>query len=135
MAVIEQLVDTKELKLNKIKSWLNGVEGHFTRYDRELDTLYIHFSDPEKETIVHHLDQHLALLYLPDSLEVVGVQVEDIKLFAKKNNAIKKAWQIQTKCETLVNMEGLYALHDKQEKKVIREVARVTQESLYGSKT
>ncbi|MBN1819171.1 MAG: hypothetical protein JW833_00560 [Prolixibacteraceae bacterium] len=133
MAEIEQLIDMKELKLAKVKSWINGNENYSARYDDRLDTLYIMFTNSDSVTIVHHLDENLALIYLPDTLEVVGVQIEDLKLFARKNRAIDEVWKLQGDCERLSNMGKLYAYKYKQEKKVMREVARVTQESLYGS--
>lgn len=133
MAALTQLVDTKDLNMNIIKSFIEGRVNYFTRYDDELDTFYILFTAPNTETIVHYIDDHLALLYLPGEKEVVGVQVEDFKQFAKKYNAVEKAWHISTNCDHMKTMENLYALKDKQEKKVIREVAKVTKDSIYSS--
>ncbi len=61
------------------------------------------------------------------------MQVEDFKQFAKKNNAVEKAWHISTNCDHMKTMENLYSLKEKQEKKVIREVAKVARDSIYRS--
>ena len=133
MAALKQLVDTKELKMNVIQSLIEGKANYFTRYDDQLDTLYILFTAPDTETIVHYIDDHLALLYLPGKKEVVGLQVEDFKQFAKKNNAVEKAWHISMNCDHFKNMGNLYTFKDKQERKVIREVAKLTQEYIYSA--
>ena len=133
MATLKQIVDTKDLNMNFIQSFIEGNVNYFTRYDDELDTFYILFTAPNTETIVHYIDDHLALLYLPGKKEVVGVQVEDFKQFAKKNNAVETAWHISTNCDHMKTMENLYSLKEKQEKKVIREVAKVARDSIYRS--
>jgi len=128
MAAVKKLVDTKELKMNIIQAIIDGSSNYFTRYDDQLDTFYILFTAPGAETVAHYLDDHLALLYLPGKKEVVGLQVEDFKKFARKNNAVEKAWHVNINSDRVVDMGNLYAFKDKQERKVIREVAKITEE-------
>lgn len=65
--MIKQLVKTASLTLPFLPCNVS------LRYDSESDML---IAAPATESIVHYVDERLALLYDPDTLEVVGFQIE-----------------------------------------------------------
>lgn len=133
MAAPERLVEDKRLKMDLLQSFFNGSSDYSTRYDQELDTLFIWFTASPAESVAHYMDDNLALLYTPRDMEVVGLQIEDFKVFAGKHDALNQAWNFSLNVGKLESMENLYAWKDKQERKVIREVAQVTKDSLYSA--
>lgn len=64
---VERLVKTASLILPLLP---RDVSLH---YDSESDML---IAAPATESVVHYIDEHLALLYDPDTLEVAGFQIE-----------------------------------------------------------
>jgi len=68
------------------------------------------------------------LLYLPGKKEVVGLQVEDLKNSHGKTMQLKRLACKYKNSDRVVDMGNLYAFKDKQERKVIREVAKITEE-------
>lgn len=60
------------------------------------------FVSPEQETVVHYIDNHMAVLYEPDSREIVGFQVEAFEsAFIKMHNNVQSAWTIDVGSVTL----------------------------------
>lgn len=85
---IERLIKTEDLKLTKLLTTAGSGCSICMCYDETADTLILMISPPSVLTIVHYLDEHVALLYEPDSLEVVGCQVKAFQhSFLKERNA------------------------------------------------
>jgi len=72
----ERLVDTASLKTTKLAKYVEQGQFTFMRYDAYSDNLMLTFVPNTIETVVHYIDDHVALLYRPDTKEVVGFQVE-----------------------------------------------------------
>lgn len=81
MAPQRRLVETKELKTSYLSTKLRNTENvqTFIRHDDDLDTVFILFVDPSTETVTHPVDDYTALLYDPETLEVVGVTIESFE--------------------------------------------------------
>jgi hypothetical protein len=74
MDKIKQLVKTNQLKTNYLSNFHQS--KIFFHYDDLSDTLMLLFISPERETVVHYLDKYIAILYMPEDNEIVGLQVE-----------------------------------------------------------
>lgn len=64
------------LKANKLATIVRDHGQGRSRYDNFDDTLIVLFVDPNEETVARYVDQNVALLYEPDTLEIVGFQIE-----------------------------------------------------------
>lgn len=93
MANLERLTRTDELKLDRLIRFLqNPVGANFT-YDPTFDAAIILLVPPEVETVVHYLedDEHVALLYDPETMEVVGLQIEGFaRSFLPRHEALQR---------------------------------------------
>ena len=67
----------------------------FFHYEEETDVFMLLLADPATETVVHYVDENVAILYIPDSYEIVGLQIEDfVNQFMPKFNSLQKAWKL-----------------------------------------
>ncbi len=65
----------------------------YFKYDDLADVLFVMFASPHTETVVHHIDAHIGLMYDPDTLEVLGFQVENFAYsFIKKHRSLCELW-------------------------------------------
>jgi hypothetical protein len=131
MADRRQLVETKELKTKQIQSFLVEQKPVSFFFDPEVDALMILFNDPCKETIVHFIDDQVALLYEPETLEVVGVQVEAFqKAFLVEHDSVARAWKLREKCSELEDFGEMIIAVERQKPIVAREIVQITDEIL-----
>jgi len=124
---IKRLVKTNELKFNSIR---NMVEEHrrslYLRYDKQIDTLFILWVSPGTGTIVHFIDNHVALLYKPNNKEVVGVQIEDFEYsFIKEYVEVQKAWRLSDACKEVDDLGDLSIVFEKQKTQAAEEVGTI----------
>ena len=64
-------------------------------YDDEADELMLMLANPEDEAVVHYLDNHVGILFDPESFEIVGLQIEGFKKgFVPKYVSLEKAWKL-----------------------------------------
>jgi hypothetical protein len=78
---IEPLVSIAELKTTFLEKIYRGeIEPKLSvTQDSLFGETIVLLVPSENETVVHYVgDGHVALLYLPDSLEIVGFQLEDL---------------------------------------------------------
>jgi hypothetical protein len=93
MAGIKRLIETGKLKTNRLRA----ATSTYSDYDEDFDALILLVVSPDTETVVHYLDDepHIALLYEPESLEIVGVQIEDFVLsFIPWLKATNREWKL-----------------------------------------
>jgi hypothetical protein len=125
MDAIQQLVPTKSLKTSFIAQVAQEKPELFFNYNDESDTLMLLVIDPDNETIVHYLDKNVAVLYTPDNLEIVGLQVEDfVRDFMPHYNSLKKAWSIRNTQIKLGNVWDLRLVAQEKQFEVALEVVR-----------
>ena len=79
MAGIKRLRDSSELKTTYLRA--SKPTAPELDYDQAFDALYITFVPPRGKTIVHYpVDEaFIALVYEADSLEIVGLQIENFQ--------------------------------------------------------
>lgn len=62
-------------------------------YDELADALTLQFVPNDQETVVLTVDDYVGLLYLPDSLELVGVYIEDVQYgFLDEHPQLRDVW-------------------------------------------
>ncbi len=132
MARLEHLTFTSELKTslletlvktNKIQLWV--------RYDDDFDALVIRFV-PDAETIVHYLDDHVALLYQPTSKEIVGMQIEDfVHSFLPLHDTVQKVWRLSDADAKIETMGDLILAFERKTPEVAREVVKAAEDVLH----
>lgn len=133
MDEIKQLVSTADLKTTLLSKLAAEKSRHtYVKYDDVFDALMLLVVSPEHETVVHYVDDHVALLYLPDSLEIVGLQIEDFEYsFVPEHEAVSKVWRLSTSGVKLESLGDMILAVEKAKPEVAREVVKAT-ESVLG---
>jgi len=72
-----------ELKTNRLK----GRPAYlYVDYDPELDTLYLFLAAEPQPSIAYYTDEGCYMLYDPDSLEIIGLQIENwVRVFLREH--------------------------------------------------
>lgn len=132
MDEIKRLISTDELKTTLLSKLAADKSGHvFVNYDDVFDALMLLVISPDHETVVHYVDDHVALLYLPDTREIVGLQVEDFEhSFVPQHEAVSKVWRLSTSRVKLESFGDMILAVEKAKPKVAREVLKATEEVL-----
>src|ERR1700730_1814722 len=85
----------------------------------------------ETETVVHYVDDHVALLYRADDLEIVGLQVEDFQhSFVPSHANVQRVWRLSDTGAKLENVGDMILVVEAFERKkmtVAREVAKAAE--------
>lgn len=85
---------TRKLKSNHLLKFLKEKRQIQLSYDSRFDALVLFFDSKEKESIVHHIDEYVGLLYDPRTKEIVGIQIECFKEnFLPKHDEIQRVWK------------------------------------------
>lgn len=127
---LRELVKTSELRSDYLKSQSqSGYIPLYLRYDDRADTLMILFVPPETETVVHYVDQFVALLFKPATLDIVGLQVEDFEhQFLSKYAGVEKAWKLSDSDTKVGDDVGdLLLIVEKRKSQVAHEVLEATE--------
>lgn len=119
---IKSLLPTKRLKTNLLKKHEAGVHVF---YDGEADELLIQIVPPERETIVHYIeDRNVALLYEARTREIVGLQIEGFQnSFLQKHDTLSKVW---TKTVQVKDFGELMLIFQKIQPVIAKEVVKAS---------
>lgn len=133
MADLDSLIATDQLKTTLLKTFQPGKQHPlFVKYDPVFDALMILLVSPETETVVHYVDQYVGLLYTPDDLEVVGLQVEAFeRSFLPQHDTVQRVWRLSDADGGLRDAGDIILAFQKVTPKVAQEVAKAT-ESVLG---
>jgi hypothetical protein len=96
MAQIEHLVPTTQLKTSLLAKLVKSSDHNLiASYDSLFDALFVRVVSRETETVVHYIDDHVGLLYQPDTLEIIGLQVEDFRhSFLSEGSHAPQVWRL-----------------------------------------
>ena len=132
MDKIKQLISTAELKTTLLSKLAAEKSGHiYIKYDDVFDALMLLVVSPERETVVHYMDDHVALLYLPATLEIVGLQVEDFEYsFVPQHEAVSRVWRLSDSGVKLESFGDVILAIEKAKPEVAREVVKATEHIL-----
>lgn len=126
MATIERLVETQDLRTSRLLAMVDRGQNTFMYYDHESDALLLMIVPPTTETVVHYIDEHMALLYEPDSLEVVGFQVEAFQhSFVAKHASLRGIWRLSDSDAELENVEDLIMVFERKKRDVAGELKNI----------
>jgi hypothetical protein len=131
MAPLKRLVETKSLNTSRLAELLKNKSAVYLNYDPAFDAVMLLFVSPDVETVVHYIDDQIALLYEPDSLEVVGIQIESFKrsfLLAHAN--VAKVWRLSDTGVSMKDLDDLIIGVEQRKPAVAREIVKVTQDTL-----
>ena len=128
MADIERLIDTRELRTSL---WTETVEEDGSKtsiyYNNRVDSLTLLIVPRNTPKRVHYIDEHVALLYLPDNKEVIGLRVEAFRRsFLPKYAELQKAWSLRDTGVELRDFGDLTIAIRRKEPLVAQEISRIT---------
>ena len=132
MAAIDRLMETKELKMTRlVRSAASERRPLMLHYDSDSDALIMLAVPPDVETVVHYIDDHVALLYEPETLEIVGLQIEDFEHgFLPKHDAVRRVWRLSEANMKLEDFGDVIITFERLKPQVAREVALVAKNLL-----
>lgn len=106
------------------------------QYDESFDALKIFFDNPNQKQVVHYLDDHVALVFSPESKEVIGIQVEAFeKTFIHEHSKVETAWRLTENCEDhqLNDIGDMMVFVQLRQNRVTDEVRNITESLLFGN--
>ena len=134
MDTIERLINTDDLITSRLIRNLDREQGKFMYYDPVSDILLLTITPPTTESVVHYIDDHVALLYEPESLEVVGFQVEAFEhSFMPEHETLKAVWRLSDANVALENIGDLIMVFERKKQIVAQELKNITRNLLSGS--
>lgn len=98
----------------------------FFKYDKSFDCFMLLLVSPSEETVVHYVDDNVALLYRPKDKQIVGLQIEGFeKSFLPKHAALARTWRLSenTRPFEFKDAGELILQVNRIRLKIVREVA------------
>ena len=132
MAGIEPLISTSELKTNLLtRLGKEKPRRIYINYDKVFDALMLLFVSPDTETVVHYVDDHVALLYQPETLEIVGLQVEAFEhRFLSAHENVQRVWRLRDAGITLEDFGDIVFAFERIKPNLAREVVKAAEDVL-----
>ena len=133
MAEIQPLVSLDDLKFTLLKEIAKGKRVKpIIEYDKDFDALIIMFTLYGTESVVYYLDQHIAIIFDEDTLEVVGIQIEDFERdFVPTHASVMHMWRdVEAPRQ---NFGELMIVVETKKKNIAREVVKASEELLPDS--
>jgi hypothetical protein len=133
MDAIERLVNTENLRTSRLLDNLENAKNKFLYYDPISDILFLSIVPPDVETVVHYIDDYVGLLYEPDSLEVVGFQVEAFEhSFMPMHDEVKAVWKLSAAEVKLRDIGEFIVVFERKKEAIARELKGITERLLGG---
>jgi hypothetical protein len=127
MADIQPLKTANDLHWNYLADRQNTLNP-LVRYDERADLFMLLFISPEQETVVFYADSHVGLLINPETLEVVGLQVEAFKKrFLQEHDSLEREWRLSETGLDMKDFGDLMLRFENRKRRVAREVIRATE--------
>ena len=129
MDELEPLVSIEELKANRLRISKEKKEIFAIRYDDDLDTLILWLIEPREHTVVYFVDDYVGLIHEEESLEVIGVQIDDFaEGFLPQHEGVARAWQLSKASHEVNNFGDIILTFEKVKPKVAHEIMQATSE-------
>lgn len=131
MSEIERLLETRKLKTSRLKAAMDKDHIRWMDYDPRSDILMLMIVPPTQETVVHYIDEYVALLYEPDTNEVVGFQVEAFEhSFMPEHAPLAAVWRLSDTGVELDDVRDLLFVFEGKKRDVARELTSITNDLL-----
>lgn len=132
MAGLEHLTFTSELKTSLLKSLAQKNQIQLLlKYDREFDALMLLWVSPDIESIVHYIDDQVALLYQSETKEIVGMQIEDFEhSFLPRHDTVQRVWRLSEADAKIEDLGDLIFAIERKKPGVAREIFKATEDLL-----
>lgn len=133
---MDSIKSIKDFKTTQFVDRLKRKIQPVVNYDSVFDALILLFVPIETETVVHYIDSNVGLLYVPETLEIVGLQIEDFEYdFIPRHEEVRKVWRLSDSDvpKNLGDLGELIFVVDKRKKEVAKEVFRSTETLLSDS--
>jgi hypothetical protein len=96
-------------------------------YNDQVDAFTFLIVTPNTPKIIHYIDEYVALLYNPESMEVIGIRVEAFECkFIPKYAKLQKAWRLSDSVKELCDFGDLIIEARKRETIVVDELSKIT---------
>jgi hypothetical protein len=129
--MVEHLVPTSQLKTNRLAESTTKRTPLYIGYDKVFDALFIRIVPPGIETVTHYIDEHVALLYEADSLEIIGLQIEDFEYsFLPEHETVKRIWKLSNSGTKLENVGDMILEFERVKPRIAHEVVMATKDVL-----
>lgn len=133
MAEIKALIKVADLKTNRLSEAKpkNARRSLFAfHYDERMDSAVIFLVEPTQPTIVYYLDGSVGFIYEEDSLEIVGLRIEDFEAsFLPANQSVQQVW-LSISYEAIKDFGELVLMLERTQPIVVKEVVRATRHIL-----
>lgn len=126
MDTLRSLVDTKELKTDLWNEWVLRSKFVYNYYNPRVDSFTLLIVFPDREKIVHYLDDYVALVYDPETMEVIGLRVEAFeKGFLPKYAELQRSWRLSDVCDELEDFGDLVFQVQRREKQLAHTISQI----------
>jgi hypothetical protein len=118
---------------NQLKTTLLNNPPVTIRYNNVFDALKIYFDNPNQKQVIHYLDDYVALIFSPESKEIIGIQVEAFeKVFIHKHTRLETAWRLTDNCQErqLEDIGDMMLFVQVRQEKVTNEVRTIAESLL-----
>jgi len=127
MADLQHLKTVEDLRWNYLADKQN-VSNPVVRYDDRADLFMLLFVSPEQETVVFYADGQVGLLVAPETMEVVGLQIEAFKKhFLQNHDSLEREWRLSETGLDVKDFGDLLLRFEKRKRRVAQEVIRATE--------
>lgn len=130
MDELKSLLDPSQLKTKLLQQ-----RPVYIDYDERADIFRIFFDNPRQRNVVHYLDDYVGVLFSPESLDIIGIQVEFFnRTFVNRHKTIRKSWKLSENCKEhqLQNVGDMMIVAKKMQEPIAKEITNITENLLFN---
>lgn len=120
---------------SQLKTELLQQKPVFMDYDERTDIFRIFFDNPNQWNVVHYLDDYVGVLFSPESMNIIGIQVEFFNgTFVNRHQTIRKSWKLSENCKEhqLQNVGDMMIVARKMQEPIAKEITSITEKLLFN---
>lgn len=126
MEAVTRLIETKDLKTTLWKEASQHKNSPYFYYDAIDDSVMLLIDDRRTRKVVHYIDEHVALLYHPDTREIIGLRIEAFeRSFLPMYAELQKSWRLSDNCKDLDDLGDMVINVRKREAIMARQISNI----------
>ncbi|MBI1258953.1 MAG: hypothetical protein GC204_15895 [Chloroflexi bacterium] len=129
MADLENLKSLTDLKWDYLADKQNIARRNM-RYDDLADMFMLLFVPPEQETVVFYVDGYVGLLIDPETMNVVGLQIDAFRRSFLPNHASVQHWRLSETGVDVQDFGDVILTFDRLNTKIAQEIILATEDVL-----